>query len=123
MDHDQHPAHHDLVSAGSGDDVWNVEHHDRQTDELVLRPPRSYRQAYGGDPVRVGIVEFRIMVFLAGRPYHAFTPRQIAEAASTPDAPVAEAAIEAHVATLRDQLGLFHDFVQVVPGVGYRFKA
>jgi DNA-binding response OmpR family regulator len=123
MSDDPSANYGDLVSAGNGDDAWNVESRDRRTDQLVLRPPRSYRQVYGGDPVRVGLVEFRIMALLASRPYHAFTPRQIAAAASTTAVPVAEADVEGRVDSLRDQLGVFHDFVQVVPGVGYRFKA
>jgi DNA-binding winged helix-turn-helix (wHTH) protein len=31
--------------------------------------------------------------------------------------------IDQHIASLRNQLGFFHDFVQTVPYVGYRFKA
>lgn len=123
MDYDQFSSRRELTAAGVGDDLWQVEHRDRQTNELVVRPPRSYRQVYGDEPVRVGLVEFRIMAFLASRPYHAFTPRQIAAAASTLEAPVGEEFVDAYVDNLRDQLGVFHDFVQVVPGVGYRFKA
>jgi hypothetical protein len=37
--------------------------------------------------------------------------------------PIEEAAVDDYVATLRDQLGILHDFVQSVPHVGYRYKA
>jgi DNA-binding response OmpR family regulator len=63
------------------------------------------------------------MRFLASWPYHAFTQRQIADAVSTDIQPVLETSIDDHVASLRDQLGVFHDYVQTVPHVGYRFKA
>jgi len=65
----------------------------------------SYRKAFGGEPIRVGIVEFRIMLLLASKPYHAFTRRQIADAVSEETHPVTEEAVDGHVATLRDQLG------------------
>jgi DNA-binding response OmpR family regulator len=59
---------------------------------------------------------------LAGRPYHAFTRRSIAQAVSTNRYPVEEESVDAHIASLIDQLGAFHDYVQAVPYVGYRFK-
>jgi DNA-binding response OmpR family regulator len=114
--------HADDPVARPGDFPWEVEAGDR-ADEVALRPPTSYRQALGDEPIRVGLVEFRIMLFLASWPYHAFTRRQIADAVSTEDRPVAEASVDDHIALLRDQLGVFHDYVQSVPHVGYRFKA
>jgi DNA-binding response OmpR family regulator len=92
-------------------------------DEVELRPPRSYWQALGDEPIRVGIVEFRIMAFLATRPYHAFTRHEIAHAVTSASRPVAEGDVDGYVGLLRDQLGVLSDFVQTVPYVGYRFKA
>ncbi len=63
------------------------------------------------------------MLFLSRWPYHAFTQRQIAEAVSAEGQIVAEETIDEHIATLRERLGVLHDFVQSVPHVGYRFKA
>jgi DNA-binding response OmpR family regulator len=83
----------------------------------------SYRLALGQEPIQLGIVECRILLFLASRPYHAFTRRYIADAVSSELNPVAEDAIDRHVASLLDQLGGFHDYVQSVPHIGYRFKA
>jgi DNA-binding response OmpR family regulator len=85
--------------------------------------PTSYRLAVGQDPIELGVVEFRILLFLAGRPYHAFTRRCIADAVSSARNPVAEDTVDRHVASLLDQLGAFHDHVQSVPYIGYRFKA
>ena len=122
MKPDRPPAPGELI-AGGIDDFWEVEEHQRRSESVLIRPPASYRQAFGNEPIRVGIVEFRIMLFLASRPYHAFTRRQIADAVTAAGRPVAEEAVDDYVATLRDQLGILHDFVQSVPHVGYRYKA
>ncbi len=105
------------------DDFWEVEDQGQQSDSVLVRPPTSYRQAFGDEPIRVGIVEFRIMLFLASRPYHAFTRRQIADAVAADGDPIGNEAVDDHVAILREQLGVLHDFVQTVPYVGYRYKA
>src|SRR5690242_1414397 len=80
----------------------------------------SYRLALDEEPIQLGLVEFRILLFLAGRPYHAFTRRSIADAVSEPQHPVLEDTVDVHVASLLDQLGAFHDYVQSVPYIGYR---
>jgi DNA-binding response OmpR family regulator len=102
---------------------WDVEIPEPYGEEVALRPPTSFRQALDEKPIRVGVVEFKIMLFLASWPYHAFTRRQIAEAVSTADRQVSELAVDDYVGSLREQLGVFHDYVQTVPHVGYRFKA
>jgi two-component system, OmpR family, phosphate regulon response regulator PhoB len=89
----------------------------------LTKRPKSYRLALGNEPVQLGIVEFRILLFLASRPYHAFTRRSIADAVNSGRNPVAEETVDRHVASLLDQLGVFHDYVQSVPHIGYRFKA
>jgi DNA-binding response OmpR family regulator len=86
------------------------------------RPP-AYRLALGKEPIQLGLVECRILLYLAGRPYYAFTRRNIAEAVSSRLHAVTEETVDAQVASLIDQLGVFHDYVQAVPYVGYRFKA
>jgi len=123
MQDDQALTKLDQASADSGSVPWDIEILGQNADEVTLRPPASYRQALGDKPIRVGIVEFRIMLFLASWPYHAFTRRQIAHAVSTDDRSVSEDSVDDHIASLRDQLGVFYDFVQSVPHVGYRFKA
>jgi DNA-binding response OmpR family regulator len=85
--------------------------------------PRSYRLVLEQEPIQLGIVEFRILLYLAGRPYHAFTRRSIADAVSSERDPVEEDSVDRHVASLLNQLGAFHDYVQSVPYIGYRFKA
>lgn len=92
------------------------------SDDPIV-PPTSYRLALGQEAIQLGIVEFRILLFLAHRPYHAFTRRSIAEAVSSKRNPVKEDTVDQHIASLVDQLGVFHDYVQAVPCIGYRFKA
>jgi DNA-binding response OmpR family regulator len=96
--------------------IWPV--NENQTER-----PASYRLALGQETIQLGIVEFRILLFLASRPYHAFTRRDIAHAVSSERNPVMEDMVDRHVASLLDQLGVFHDYVQSVPYIGYRFKA
>lgn len=84
--------------------------------------PAPFRFALGWETITLGAVEFRIMAHLASRPYHAFSRRSIAAAASTEQCAVAEDQVDRHIASLRDQLGCFHDYVQTVPHLGYRFK-
>jgi DNA-binding response OmpR family regulator len=83
----------------------------------------SYRFAPGQETIELGNVEFRILLFLASRPYHAFTRQSIATAVSSQEDPVSEETVDRHIASLLDQLGMFHDYVQAVPYIGYRFKA
>ena len=83
----------------------------------------SYRLALGQEPIQLGIIEFRILLFLASRPYHPFTRRCIADAVNSERDPVVEDTVDQHIASLLDQLGVFHDYVQSVPYIGFRFKA
>jgi DNA-binding response OmpR family regulator len=123
MTRDRSPERRELVSSDKWDFYGDADGLGAEGDEVFIRPPASYRQAYGDEPIRVGIVEFRVMLLLASRPYHAFTRRQIAEAAGSEGQPLTEDSVDAYVASLREQLGVLHDFVQTVPYVGYRFKA
>jgi DNA-binding response OmpR family regulator len=124
-DHDSN--FRDLI-VGGVNDSWEVENTDREnlsrlSESVFVRPPSSYRHTFGDKPIRLGLVEFRILLFLASRPYHAFTRSQIADAATTETIAITKDAVDGHIAALRDQLGVLHDFVQSVPHVGYRYKA
>jgi len=86
-------------------------------------PPPFYRIALGLEPLELGEVEFRILMLLASQPYRPFSPQFIAESVTTERQPVSEATLDQHIASLREQLGFFRDYVQTVPYMGYRFKA
>ena len=83
----------------------------------------TYEMRLGRTVIRLGVVEYRILEFLAAKPYHAFTPAQIVAAVDSKDDPVTEETLTEFVRRLRNQLGLFSDYIQSVPRIGYRFKA
>jgi two-component system alkaline phosphatase synthesis response regulator PhoP len=85
--------------------------------------PWSFRAILGRGTIRLTAVEYRILKFLASRPYYAFTRRHIAEAVSTESQPVTAETLGRHIQALRDQLGFYSDYIQTVPYCGYRFKA
>jgi two-component system phosphate regulon response regulator PhoB len=91
--------------------------------EELHPPPPFYRVALGLEPIVLGILEFRILMLLASKPYFPFSPHSIAAAATTEQQPVSEETVDQHIASLREQLGFFRDYVQSVPYLGYRFKA
>ncbi len=104
--------------------VWRERLRPRPASERGRTYARdSYRMKLGREIVHLDIIAFRILRFLAARPYRAYTRRRIAEAVSTPRYPVAEETLDQHVMSLREQLGFFRDYIQAVPYIGYRFKA
>jgi DNA-binding response OmpR family regulator len=123
MQHDRVPERGELIPSDDWDCFYDAEYQERLIDEVLIRPPAAYRQAFGNKPIRVGIVEFRMMLLLASRPYRAFTRPQLSDAVSTESHPLSEELVDAYIASLRNQLGVLNDFVQTVPYIGYRFKA
>jgi DNA-binding response OmpR family regulator len=90
-----------------------------------VEPPASRSPFYaglGGKPIALDYVEYRIFQLLSSRPYHAFTPRRIAEEVTSEEFPVTAESLPDHIASLRKKLGFFSDYIQSVPHIGYRFK-
>ncbi|MEM9658056.1 MAG: helix-turn-helix domain-containing protein [Planctomycetota bacterium] len=94
----------------------------RRRGERSLDAPPQYRFALGRETLEMGVVEFRIMLLLASRPYHAFTRKAIVDGVGGDCGLRCEDDVDPFIATLREQLGCFHDYVQTVPYIGYRFK-
>ena len=105
------------------DDLQQAERRTRAADNWRNAGPWSYEMRRGRLIVRLNTVEYRIFCFLAARPYQAYTPRRIAEAVSTGSQPVTSETLDRYIASLRDKLGFFADYIQSVPHMGYRFKA
>lgn len=112
--------------------VLNVDalHLERQHEPRRQSAPReevvgpwSYLAKLGRGTIRLSPVEYRILMFLATRPYRAFSRRRIAEAVSTEAHPVTPESLGRYILSLRDQLGFYGDYIQSVPYIGYRFKA
>ena len=85
--------------------------------------PWCYLAKVGRGTIRLTAIEYRILMFLASRPYHAFSRRRIADAVSTKNDPVPVDKLSHYVHSLRRQLGFYGDYIQSVPYIGYRFKA
>lgn len=113
----------ELVAESLDEFLHSAAHQAWPAEAKKLQGPKSFRLAAGQEPIELGNVEFRILLFLASRPYHPFTRETIAAAVASDFQPVTADDIDAHVSQLRDQLGVFHDYVQSVPYIGYRFKA
>ncbi len=85
--------------------------------------PWSYAAKRGEGSLRLPIVEFRILQFLASRPNQALSPQRIAKAVSTRRHAVTTDTLAAFIHSLRGHLGFYSDYIQSVPFIGYRFKA
>lgn len=92
-----------------------------EDDSIV--DPWSYWAKLGRGRIRLSPIEFRILNFLAARPYRAYSRRRIAEAVSTHLQPVTADMVGRFIHSLRRQLGFYSDYIQRVPYLGYRFKA
>ena len=93
----------------------------RQQEERAVPRP-GYLIELSGQPIALEYLEFRILRFLSSHPYKAFTREQIVNAVSSPANPLTAESLDQHIHSLRDKLGLFSDYVQSVPYIGYRFK-
>ena len=97
----------------------------RQLEKTVDEKPAKrgeYLFRLGRKPVHLSVTEFRIIDFLSKKPYRAFSRRDIVAAVTTDAVPVTDETLDDHIRTLRGKLGLFSDYIQTVPYIGYRFK-
>jgi DNA-binding response OmpR family regulator len=92
-----------------------------QFDDDVV-DPWSYFAKRGRGTIRLTLIEYRILRFLAARPNQAFTHSRIADAVSTANYRVTPDALARHIHLLRGQLGFYSDTIQAVPYIGYRFN-
>ena len=90
-------------------------------DEVSINRDR-YLFRLGRKPVHLSAVEFRIIQLLSEKPYRAYPRAEIVAVVSTETQPVTDETLDDHIKTLRDKLGIFSDYVQTVPYIGFRFK-
>ncbi len=90
-------------------------------DETAV-PSRQFLFRLGRIPFELSQIEFHIIEFLASKPYRAFTRQQIIESFLGTKYSITEESLDNHIRALRDKLGIFSDYVQSVPYIGYRFK-
>ncbi len=75
-----------------------------------------------GRTIRLTYDEFEVFRLLAQNPYWPFSMREVVEGVAKYECDVTLANLDGHVANLREKLGEFADYIQSVPGFGYRFK-
>lgn len=123
MSHEQHAAACHILSV----DELQVERTPDQRRRIErfheVVGPWTYLAKRGLGTIRLSPIEFRILMFLASKPYRAFSKRRIAKAVSTQSQPVTAETLGRYIRSLRGQLGFYSDYVQSVPYIGYRFKA
>ena len=89
--------------------------------ELTIDPAQKQIRITG-KLVHTTQIEFAILKLLASRPYWAFSRRRIVVAVAEAGHTLAEESVDEQIASLRGKLGYFSDYVQSVPGIGFRFK-
>ncbi len=107
-------------------DVWRrpdqFERPAESFEQATSAKPRSFRVKMGREPIWLRTIEYRILTFLSAHPYRAYTRRRIAKSVSTQRYPLSEQTVDHYIASLRDQLGFFGNYIQSVQYIGYRFK-
>ena len=107
-------------------DVWRCRgRFERPAESFEQATPaksRAFRVKMGREPIWLRTIEYRILTFLSAHPYRAYTRRRIAKSVSTQRFPLSEETVDHHIASLRDQLGFFGNYIQSVRYIGYRFK-
>src|SRR5262245_51058161 len=78
-----------------------------EIDELEVVDPWSYHAKVGRGTVRLSLIEYRILRFLAARPNQALTRHRIADAVSTASHCVTVEILGRYIHSLRGQLGFF----------------
>lgn len=66
--------------------------------------------------------EFEVLLLMARNPGRIFSRSQIVNQVKGDDYPVTERAIDVQIVGLRKKLGRYHDFIETVRGVGYKFS-
>jgi len=108
------------------DDAGHVERRARrrrrfESDQETVGP-WSYAAKRGRGTLRLALIEYRILSFLAARPNQALTRERIASAVSTARHRVTAESLGRYIHSLRGQLGFYSDYIQSVPYIGYRFR-
>jgi DNA-binding response OmpR family regulator len=75
-----------------------------------------------GRPVRLTLLEFRILATLARRPGWVFSRPQILDAVHGPDHIVTDRTVDVTILSIRHKLGSAAECIDTLRGVGYRFK-
>ncbi len=75
-----------------------------------------------GQSINLTATEFRLLLFLSGRPGRVFARAELLSGALGQDAVVMDRTIDVHITALRRKLGNCGDRIETIRGFGYRFK-
>ncbi len=117
-------AFHESFDKKNNERALEREQDERRRREVEDAPQHVSRYLFriGREPVSLDLVEYRIVQFLSRKPYKAFKREQIIQAVTSDEAPLNESNLDQYVRSLRSKLGLFSDYIQTVPYIGFRFK-
>jgi two-component system phosphate regulon response regulator PhoB len=91
---------------------------------LTIDPSR-HEVKVTGQPVKMGLAEFKLLKFLAGHPERVFSRGQLLDSVWGDHVFIEERTVDVHVLRLRKALAAAdaQDMVQTVRGLGYRLSA
>lgn len=115
---------HDAFEKRKEELTFDIDLHERREKRIheVSSEIPQYLIRLGREPVALSLIEYLIVQFLSRRPYKAYTPEEIVRAVHSTEHPVTTEGLPQYIRTLRGKLGLFSDYIQSVPYIGYRFK-
>lgn len=84
----------------------------------------SYRFSVGGNEIKLGPTEFKLIHFFMSHPDKVFSRNKLLSQVWGESVVVEERTVDVHIRRLRKQLALFgaEDVIQTVRGAGYRFS-
>jgi two-component system, OmpR family, alkaline phosphatase synthesis response regulator PhoP len=106
----------DFVSSNSNEEEEIVRYRD-----LVMNP-NDFSVMFQDAPLKLTVVEYKILYFLARRPGRVYSRARILEKVRGDDVIITERTVDVHVLSLRRKLGDAADMIETVRGIGYRVK-
>ncbi|MCX6137782.1 MAG: response regulator transcription factor [Ignavibacteriales bacterium] len=91
-------------------------------DELEINLS-SYMVTLAGKAIVLAKKEFELLVFLAKNRGRVLSRETILNSVWGADVHVVDRTIDVHVRKVREKLGTYADFIETVPGIGYRFRS
>ena len=89
----------------------------------LLLDADTYRVSYGGEPLKLGPTEFKLLHHLMRHPERVHTRSQLLDRVWGDHVMIEERTVDVHVKRLREALGAAGAMVETVRGAGYRLTA
>ena len=88
----------------------------------IMIDRRRHRATLGDKPLDLTPSEFELLTALVRQPGRAFSRAELIDVALGDDAIVLERTIDVHIRALRKKMSAHADLIQMVRGIGYRFR-